>query len=223
MSADFSTVTELPGSKATTQQRSMLYTRYHFAREHCVDKDVLEVACGSGFGLGYLASRARSVTGGDIDETNLSVARRSYHGRPQIRLHRQDAEHLDSPDNSFDTLLMFEAIYYLRNPSQFVHEAQRVLRPGGTLLVCSVNRRWQGFNRSPHSTQYFDADELRSLLEDGRFIAQLFGGFPDRARVNRASSRFRHPLIGNSSAIDSPHHAGKTMAQAPVLRSISFA
>jgi ubiquinone/menaquinone biosynthesis C-methylase UbiE len=182
MPADFSTVTELPGSKATTQQRSMLYTRYHFAREHCIDKDVLEVACGSGFGLGFLAGCARSVTGGDIDETNLNAARRSYQGRPQIRLHRQDAEQLDSPDSSFDTLLMFEAIYYLPSAAQFIREAQRVLRPRGTLLICSVNRRWQGFNRSPHSTQYFNADELRALLEAGQFVPQLYGAFPDRAQ-----------------------------------------
>jgi ubiquinone/menaquinone biosynthesis C-methylase UbiE len=180
MTADFSTVTELPGSRATSQQRSMLYTRYHLAKTHCVDKDVLEIACGAGLGLGYLARWARSVIGSDIDENNLSVARESYRSRPQIQLRKQDAERLDFPDGSFDMLLLFEAIYYLRHTDQFVHEAQRVLRPGGMLMVCTVNRRWGGFNRSPHSVRYFDAEELRSLLDQHGFTVQIYGGFPDR-------------------------------------------
>ncbi|HTQ40713.1 MAG TPA: class I SAM-dependent methyltransferase [Pirellulales bacterium] len=180
MTTDFSTVTELPGIRATSQQRSMLYTRYHLAKLHCVDKDVLEVACGAGLGLGYLARWARSVTGGDIDETNLNVARRSYRNCPQIQLHWQDAEHLEVPDGSFDTLLLFEAIYYLPDAKQFVSEARRVLRPDGKLIVCTVNHRWSGFNRSPHAVRYFDADELRSLLNQHGFAVQVFGGFPDR-------------------------------------------
>jgi ubiquinone/menaquinone biosynthesis C-methylase UbiE len=181
MTPDFSIVTELPGSRATNQQRSMLYTRYHLAQAHCVDKDVLEIACGAGLGLGYLARWARSVIGSDIDENNLSVARESYRSHPQIQLQKQDAEHLDFPDCSFDTLLLFEAIYYLRNTDRFVHQARQVLRPGGMLMVCSVNRRWGGFNRSPHSVRYFDADELRSLLKQHGFTVQIYGGFPDRA------------------------------------------
>lgn len=65
--SDFSSVTEVPGLRATDEQRSMLYTRYHLARTRSVGKDVLEVACGAGLGLGYLAETARSVTGVGID------------------------------------------------------------------------------------------------------------------------------------------------------------
>ncbi|HEY2828453.1 MAG TPA: class I SAM-dependent methyltransferase, partial [Pirellulales bacterium] len=180
MPRDFSTVTEHPGARATSEQRSMLFTRYHLAKLHSIDKDVLEIACGAGMGLGYLARSARSVTGGDIDETNLNVARTSYADRPQIQLHKQNAEQLEVPDRNFDTLLLFEAIYYLANPSAFLREAQRVLRPRGVLVICSVNRQWGGFNRSPHSVQYFDADEFRCLLEQHGMTAQIYAGFPER-------------------------------------------
>ena len=175
----------------------MLYTRYHLAKVHCVDKDVLEVACGAGLGLGYLARCARSVIGGDIDETNLSIAHQSYHSQPHIQLQKQDAECLDFPDHSFDTLLLFEAIYYLPSADQFLREARRVLRPDGMLILGSVNRRWSGFNRSPHSVQYFDADELRSLLEQHGFTVQMLGGFPDRSDsiVERIVSAIRSIAI----------------------------
>jgi ubiquinone/menaquinone biosynthesis C-methylase UbiE len=178
---NFLTVTELPGSQATGQQRSMLYTRYHFARSHCVDKDVLEVACGAGLGLGYLSQTARSVVGSDIDDAILSVARESYSGQQKVRLQKLDAERLEFSDASFDTVLLFEAIYYLPNAAKFMDEARRVLRPNGTLLICTVNHRWHGFNRSPFAAKYFDAEELRRSLKSHSFSVQIFGGFPDRA------------------------------------------
>jgi ubiquinone/menaquinone biosynthesis C-methylase UbiE len=178
---NFSTVTELPGSQATSQQRSMLYTRYHLARSHSVNKDVLEVACGSGLGLGYLSQTARSVVGSDIDDTILNVARESYSDQQKVRLQKLDAERLEFSDASFDTVLMFEAIYYLPNAAKFIAEARRVLRPDGTLLICSVNHRWHGFNRSPFAAKYYDAEELRRSLESHNFSVQIFGGFPDKA------------------------------------------
>jgi ubiquinone/menaquinone biosynthesis C-methylase UbiE len=177
----FSTVTELPGSQATNQQRSMLYTRYHLARSHCVDKDVLEVACGAGLGLGYLSQTARSVVGADIDDAILNVARESYSGQRKVRLLKADAESLEFSDASFDTVLLFEAIYYLPNAAKFIDEARRVLRPDGTLLICTVNHRWHGFNRSPFAAKYFDAEELRRSLEQDNFSVQIFGGFPDQS------------------------------------------
>jgi 2-polyprenyl-3-methyl-5-hydroxy-6-metoxy-1,4-benzoquinol methylase len=65
LATDYCTVTELPGSNATKEQLARLYHRYHFAAGFCEGKDVLEVACGAGQGLGYLARKAKSVVGGD--------------------------------------------------------------------------------------------------------------------------------------------------------------
>lgn len=56
---DYSTVTEIPGNKISKEQLTRLYHRYHFASLFCKGKDVLEVACGGGMGLGYLAKFAK--------------------------------------------------------------------------------------------------------------------------------------------------------------------
>jgi len=61
MAIDYTTVTEMPGLKASREQLAMLYTRYAFAAKFCDGKDVLEVGCGAGQGLGYLATKARKV------------------------------------------------------------------------------------------------------------------------------------------------------------------
>ena len=174
---DFSTITETPLTRASTEQMSVLYTRYSLARSHSCGKDVLEAACGAGMGLGYLAEVARSVTAGDIDAGNCNLAKRTYVGRPAIVIEQFDAMRLPYPNETFDVVILFEALYYLPDADLFLREARRVLRPGGELLISSVNCEWGGFNPSPYSTRYFTADELgRKLLENG-FRHELLVGF----------------------------------------------
>jgi SAM-dependent methyltransferase len=142
--------------------------------------DVLEAACGAGQGLGYLAAKVSgTVTGCDIDDKNLDYARKTYLGRKNIRLLRLDAHAMNLPDSSFDAVILYEAVYYLAEPSRFIAEALRVLRPGGIIVIVSANKDSSGFNPSPHSLKYFSAPELRQLLESGGFIeAKLYGDCP---------------------------------------------
>ena len=161
--ADYSAVTEVSYYQVTREQVQRIYTRYRFARDLCRDKDVLEVACGSGQGLGYLARGARSVVGVDIDGTLLGMAEKQYQGRTNIKLQKGDAHALPFPDNSFDVLILYEAIYYLEHPEKFMGEARRLLRDNGILLVCSANCELPDFNPSPYSHRYFSAAELHAL------------------------------------------------------------
>ena len=43
MTTDYSTVTEMPGNQITQHAFQMIRSRYSVAREHCEDKEVLEV------------------------------------------------------------------------------------------------------------------------------------------------------------------------------------
>lgn len=175
---EYLSVTENPGCGAHSEQIERLYQRYHFALDYCRDKEVLEVACGGGMGLGYLARFAKRVVGGDIDESNLKFARKYYHDRKNIELKVLDAQQLPFDDNSFDIVIMYEAIYYLPEPMRFVEEAHRVLRDKGVVIICTANREWSGFNPSPHSHIYFSARELVSSLEKGGFTVTMFAGSP---------------------------------------------
>lgn len=171
----YSTVTELPANRASGEQVRRLYTRYRFASAYCSDKDVLEAACGAGLGLGYLANTARRVVGGDIDEENLRYAAETYGDRSNVEARHLDAQNMPFPDASFDVVLLYEAIYYLDSPENFVREARRVLRGDGCLIICSANREWRGFNPSPYSRRYFSARELHALLKKHGFGVELFG------------------------------------------------
>lgn len=157
----------------------MLFTRYHFASRYSQGKDVLEVACGPGIGLGYLGRSARQVVGGDYDEAMLRGARAHYRDRaPVLRI---DAHVLPFAAQTFDVVILFEAVYYLQHPRRFIRETHRVLRPQGVLLVSTVNREWMGFNPSPYTFRYFSAPELAALLQEEGFDVELFGGFPAQA------------------------------------------
>ncbi|MBI5630391.1 MAG: class I SAM-dependent methyltransferase [Elusimicrobia bacterium] len=172
---DFSTVTELPGNRASAEQLSMIHTRYRLASGYCAGKDVLEAACGPGRGLGFLAQTARSVVGGDLCEGLVEQANRHYGGR--IKVSAMDAQAMPWPDDSFDVVILYEALYYLPSPEAFLAEARRVLRSGGALLLCTANREWPEFNPSPFSRKYHSASELRVLLEKAGFSAEIKAGF----------------------------------------------
>ena len=173
------TITERPGEAASAIQIEMLEARYRWATEQAGGKDVLEVACGAGIGLPVLAEVARSVRAGDPDAANLLFARTLCAGNPNIAVHALHAEKLPFASESFDLVLLFEAIYYLADVRRFLRETYRVLREGGTLLIVSVNPEWAGFNPSPLNTRYWSAAELLSVLMEESFAAGVQGAFPE--------------------------------------------
>lgn len=185
---EYTTVTELPGINAHKEQIERLYQRYRFASDFCKGKDVLEVACGGGIGLGYLAKIAKKVVGGDIDENILNYPRTYYKQRKNIEIKTLDAELLPYNDSSFDVVMMYEALYYIPKPEIFIEEARRILRKKGVLIICTVNKDWPEFNPSPHSYKYFSADELCSLLQKKGFKVKMFGGFPASSDNFKAKS-----------------------------------
>ena len=173
---DFSAVTEVSSYPVTREQIQRIYTRYRLALDFCIDRDVLEVACGSGQGLGYLATKARRVVGVDIDEKLQCLSERQYQGRKNIELRHADAHSLPFADNTFDVIILFEAIYYLEHPEIFMDEAKRLLRNNGVLLICSANCQLPDFNPSPYSHKYFSAMALNDLYVKAGFRDVVLSG-----------------------------------------------
>ncbi len=179
MNQRYTTVTETPGVRVTTEAVQMMVTRYSVASRYSEGKAVLEVACGAGQGLGYMARKADAVVGGDYDGDLVRIARDHYRGR--VGLLQLDAHHLPFRDGAFDTVVLFEALYYLSEPEKFTIESRRVLRDRGVLAICTVNKNWSDFNPSPYSTRYHSAPDLFALLAEHGFETELFGAFPTTA------------------------------------------
>lgn len=176
MSTDFTTVTELSGDEVSAEQVERMQHRYGWAVDYCVEKDVLEVACGAGQGLSVLARVARSLAAGDITPSLVEVAKKHYGTRVDIRV--LDAQQLPLPDQSLDVVVLFEAIYYLPSAEAFAKECQRVLRPGGQVLVATANKDLYDFNPSPYSHRYYGIVELGKLFGGHGFACEFFGSYP---------------------------------------------
>lgn len=194
--ASYFTVTEQPGQAASRLQLEMMAARYAWAARYASGADVLEAACGSGTGLGILAAAARRVDAGDIDQANLEAARRTWADQPRIHLRHFDAMELPYENARFDVVLLFEAIYYLESPERFFAAAHRALRPGGYLLITTVNPEWSGFNPSPRHTRYLAASELAASLEACGFAVEVKAGFAEQDTLaSRAIGLIRRAAV----------------------------
>ncbi len=172
----FEDVTELAGMPISQEQLYRMFNRYNWTANYSQGADVLEVACGAGQGVGYIGRQARSVIAGDISEQILAHARAHYGARYQFL--QMDAQELPFKANSFDVVVIHEALYYVPDAAQFVAEANRVLRPNGRLLITNSNKDIFDFNPSPHHTTYHGVTELVSLLEAQGFVGQYWGSQP---------------------------------------------
>jgi ubiquinone/menaquinone biosynthesis C-methylase UbiE len=97
--------------------------------------EVLEVAVGTGRNLPCYPDGTR-LTGVDWSPAMLAIARRraAELGR-EADLRQGDAQALDFPDASFDTVLCALGLCAIPDDRRAVTEMARVLRPGGRLLL----------------------------------------------------------------------------------------
>lgn len=174
--ADYSSVTEVWGTEASPDQLAMARARYRLAARIGQGRRVLEIGCGTGFGLHHVARTAALVVGADATAANLTIAAERSAGA--LRLTQCDAHALPFAAGSFDVLLLLEMIYYLRDVDRALVECRRVLGPGGQIVVSMANKERPGFHPSPFATRYLSAGELASCLERAGFSASLLGGFP---------------------------------------------
>ncbi len=97
--------------------------------------DVLEVAVGTGLNLGFYPDDVW-LTGVDFSPAMLERARdRARKLGRTVELHEGDAQALEFPDASFDTVVCTFSLCGVSDERQAVAEMKRVLRPGGLLLL----------------------------------------------------------------------------------------
>lgn len=165
----------------------MIATRYQFAADLARGKRVLELACGSGQGLGLVARSAARVVAGDVSAPLLRLARAHY-GR-RVPLARLSAEALPFADGAFDLVLCFEASYYVPRMDLALREIARVVSSGGTAAFVNANPERPDFIKSPHSVRYHTADEFRAALETLGYRVTVAGAFPVEAPATHGRRR----------------------------------
>ena len=89
---------------------------------------ILEVGCGRGFLTREVQRLAPATIGVDV---NAEAVANSVTGG----LRMMDARHLDFPDATFDKIYSFHAIEHIPNLAAVFAELDRVLKPGGKILL----------------------------------------------------------------------------------------
>jgi ubiquinone/menaquinone biosynthesis C-methylase UbiE len=108
------------------------------------DGEVLEVAVGTGLNLPHYPDGVR-LTGVEWSPAMLEIARdRARRLRLDPALTLGDAQALDFPDGRFDTVVCTFSLCAIPDEHRALAEMDRVLRPGGRLLLADhvVSSRW---------------------------------------------------------------------------------
>lgn len=94
--------------------------------------DVLEIGCGPGDLTMALSEISASVTGIDLSDNMVAIARKRF---PQFRFEVADAVTMPFEDNTFDVAVSNYTAHHFARPDVAFAEARRVLKPGGRLAV----------------------------------------------------------------------------------------
>lgn len=163
--------------------------RYLFAAPYCAGKDVLDAACGVGYGSAELARVARRVVGVDVDESAIAYARSRYGGK-NVEFRTMDVSSLRFDDAAFDVVVSFETIEHLAGVDAFLREVQRVLRPSGTFVVSTPNApRTTHAPDNPHHLVEYSREDFARLLQENFGTVDLFGQRRLQTRRHRALQR----------------------------------
>lgn len=105
------------------------------------DKELLEVGCGVGIDLVRFARGGARVSGIDLAETSIELARQYFQGEGlDAELAVMNGEDMTFPDATFDVVYAHGVLQYTANAAKMIDEIYRVLKPGGEAITMVYNR-----------------------------------------------------------------------------------
>jgi SAM-dependent methyltransferase len=141
---------------------------YKWIAERCRGLDVVDLACGEGYGTDVLASRAARVTGVDANPEAHDHARLKY-TRPGVRFVRDLVETYDE---------------HVQNPGEILDHLRTMLRPGGTAYVSTPNVLTLApdgeKSGNPWHVKEYRAEEFKELCQGSFGSVEMLGLFHAR-------------------------------------------
>ena len=163
--------TELKGDRASQAILKIHLNRYEAAAKYAVGKNVLDIACGCGFGSQMLKNLgAASVVGVDLSPSTLEFARKNY-AAEGVQYVEGDAEKFSWP-TKFDVVASYETLEHLPHPEQFLARVHEVLAPGGTFMLSvplGETRHLDSFH-----LQVFEKEDIFRLFDQAGFTILKF-------------------------------------------------
>ena len=98
---------------------------------------ILDAGCGSGIFTQPIAAKGAQITGIDISQPMLERAQKRL---PQHEFLAADICDLPFSDETFDKTVSITALEFIENGAQAIAELFRVTKPGGLVVVATLNR-----------------------------------------------------------------------------------
>ena len=131
--------------------------------------DLLDIGCGAGFFLNSAKERGWNCHGLEILPEYIKYAKENF-ALENIRFESLD-EPLTYDENTFDVITLWDLIEHLRNPLKSLKQINRVMKPGGLLVIWNPNvknsillkENWIGYKTLQH-LYFFSRDSLNTML-----------------------------------------------------------
>ena len=133
---------------------------HRFARDPAARKPfeglrLLDIGCGGGLLSEPMSRLGFAVVGVDASERNIGTA--SAHAAQtgvDIDYRCSTAEALLAAGETFDVILNMEVIEHVADPGQFLRDCAATLKPGGLMIVATLNRTLKAFALAKLGAEY---------------------------------------------------------------------
>jgi 2-polyprenyl-3-methyl-5-hydroxy-6-metoxy-1,4-benzoquinol methylase len=154
---------------------------YEWVAASCAGLDVVDMACGEGYGTGVLSSTAAHVTGVDANPEAFEHARARY-GGPRVDFAR---DLVDSYSEECDAVVFLQTIEHVEDDAGVLRHFKSMLRPGGVAYVSTPNVLTlapEGAEKSdnPWHLREYRPEHFRALCESVFDEVELLGLFHAR-------------------------------------------
>ncbi len=147
------------------------------------DKRVLDIGCGGGILAEALTLRGANVTGIDMADMSLKVAKMHLHESQLDVDYQLTTAEAFSENNagSFDVVTCLEMLEHVPDPESIVASAARLLKPGGDLFFSTINRNPKSFALAILGAEYLLNMVPKGTHDYKRFIKPSELAFAIRA------------------------------------------
>ena len=97
--------------------------------------EVLECACGTGAISIYIAQKCRKLIATDFASGMLRRAAKKCRKYPNVVFRKADIMNIKCKDARFDKVVAGNVIHLLPEPEKALHELERVVKPGGKIII----------------------------------------------------------------------------------------
>ena len=137
-----------------------------------VGKKVLDVGCGGGILAESMAARGAAVTGIDLSDKALGVARlHLLETGQQVEYRKSAAEEIAAErPAAFDVVTCMEMLEHVPDPASTVRACAQLARPGGTVFFSTLNRNPKSYLFAVIGAEYVLKLLPRGTHDYARFI-----------------------------------------------------